>query len=597
MTSLYFLAKLVLIQLALTLFFPLPTFASNAINAQEVIEELYTLKSADTNKFNKKLGYLKTIENQLTKEQRLELLYFHAYSVFFNGNIEKTIEIGRNIISKSKNIDLLISTHLLLGTASLYARSWETGLESLLFISTNIDNIDKKDLHDTANLFIPFFYVQSGKYEAALEHLKTVDTKTLNGRNKCSWHQLALESNLRLGISAPQLFEAGVEICHRSGEQYIANLIKSNYYHSESKKKPQYVISEAHFLLDNLDSFGADLLEPDLYATIAEAYIATGDFDSAEVYAKKSIEYKLERTTLLPMISAYYSLYEINTHRLNFREALEYYKKYTDINNKYLNEIEVRNYSLRLAEHKVNEIARENKSLADQNSLLKLEQQLTESEKENQQLFIMLLGTCLILLIAYLYKARQNQLRLKQLAEFDSLTGVYNRGHFTQLAKSALGFAKDSKQSASIVLFDLDLFKKINDTYGHACGDWVLKQVATVCQELTRKNDVFARVGGEEFCFLLLGCDSHTALDVAEKCRRAINAIVTKESGFDFKVSGSFGVSDNVLSGYELDRILADADEALYCSKSSGRNTVSLYNPAAEQTSLLKPDGSPATLG
>nr|WP_224745729.1 GGDEF domain-containing protein [Neiella litorisoli] len=413
------------------------------------------------------------------------------------------------------------------------------------------------------------------------------------------WYQLSVESfdkNLALE-KGTGLVERAIDACDSANEVYVSNIIRLLYFESLVDVKPLQVIKESEAIVYELNDLGKEILLPGYYALLAKAYLNIGKNLESESYAKEALIFDNSPGATKSTITAYWVLYRIYYIQGLYESSLNYYVKYSERNSIYLNDLEARNYSVRLAEHKIKEIERENKSLADQNDLLKLEQQLTQSEKENQQLFIVLLATCLVLLAAYLYKARQNQLRLKQLAEFDALTGVYNRGHFTQLAKSALTFAKDSKQSASVVLFDLDLFKKINDTYGHACGDWVLKQVAAACQELTRKNDVFARVGGEEFCFLLLGCDSHTALDVAEKCRRAINNIDTKESGFDFKVSGSFGVSDNALSGYELDRILADADEALYCSKSSGRNTVSLYDPSAEHTSLLKPDDSPAPLG
>nr|WP_282446605.1 GGDEF domain-containing protein [Shewanella sp. 1CM18E] len=176
------------------------------------------------------------------------------------------------------------------------------------------------------------------------------------------------------------------------------------------------------------------------------------------------------------------------------------------------------------------------------------------------------------------YKSRTTQKRLKLLAEYDALTKVHNRGHFTQQALNAIDYCSKNQQAASCILFDLDKFKSINDTYGHATGDWVLKQVAQVCQAHSRKSDLFARLGGEEFCIFLPSCDVNTAAQLAEEYRKLIAAIDSNGSGFEFAISASFGVTDFSLSGTNLDKMIADSDHAMYVSKKTGRNRVTIFS-------------------
>jgi len=134
-----------------------------------------------------------------------------------------------------------------------------------------------------------------------------------------------------------------------------------------------------------------------------------------------------------------------------------------------------------------------------------------------------------------------------------------------------------SGEPVSLLMFDLDYFKSINDNYGHVTGDWVLKRVAAVCGELCRGIDHLGRIGGEEFAILLHGCDLKAATRVAEDCRVRLSRIDPLPSGYTFPISASFGVSASSTSGYDLDKLLSHADQMLYRAKREGRNRVRAF--------------------
>jgi diguanylate cyclase (GGDEF)-like protein len=163
------------------------------------------------------------------------------------------------------------------------------------------------------------------------------------------------------------------------------------------------------------------------------------------------------------------------------------------------------------------------------------------------------------------------------LAQTDTLTGLGNRHFFTQKSERALIDAARAGQPASLVMFDLDHFKAINDTYGHGAGDWVLKQVGKTCSSHCRKVDYLGRIGGEEFAVLLHGLDLSAAARLAEDCRSQLAQIDTRECGYSFVVTASFGVSSTAQSGYDLSRLLSHADQMLYRAKNEGRNRVCAY--------------------
>lgn len=170
----------------------------------------------------------------------------------------------------------------------------------------------------------------------------------------------------------------------------------------------------------------------------------------------------------------------------------------------------------------------------------------------------------------------------KELASLDCLTGIFNRRHFFELSRAELNRARRHGTPVSLILFDLDYFKRINDTRGHVCGDRVLRAVAEACGGRLRSFDVFGRYGGEEFAVTLPDMGAEGALMVAERLRRGI-AAVSHESG-DIGVSASFGVASvPTARGATFDELVVLADEALYRAKSRGRDRVELATriPAA----------------
>jgi diguanylate cyclase (GGDEF)-like protein len=163
-----------------------------------------------------------------------------------------------------------------------------------------------------------------------------------------------------------------------------------------------------------------------------------------------------------------------------------------------------------------------------------------------------------------------------KLARRDGLTGIFNRQHFVSSAELQLQYCKKSARQACLVLIDLDHFKVVNDTHGHAVGDRVLRRAVAACQEHLRSTDIFGRLGGEEFGIVLPECTLDQALGRAEQIRLAIATAASGEDAPAVPISASFGVASTVRSGYELRQLLIDADDGLYRAKREGRNRVSV---------------------
>ena len=167
---------------------------------------------------------------------------------------------------------------------------------------------------------------------------------------------------------------------------------------------------------------------------------------------------------------------------------------------------------------------------------------------------------------------------LLQLATSDPLTGLWNRRHFTEMVRGELGRVRRGQSQAALLLLDLDFFKRINDTHGHAAGDEVLRHFTATVSTQLREADVFARLGGEEFAILLPCIDGLGAVRVADRLRRMVadHPAQAGEVALHYSVSIGAAMLEPADEGYEA--AYARADEALYAAKRAGRNRVLMYS-------------------
>ena len=166
----------------------------------------------------------------------------------------------------------------------------------------------------------------------------------------------------------------------------------------------------------------------------------------------------------------------------------------------------------------------------------------------------------------------------------DALTGCFTRGHAIEVIDAELRRARRSQTPVSMIMFDLDHFKDVNDRYGHLCGDAVLSAVGKRMKEVLRGSDLKCRYGGEEFLVLLPETPLHGARRVAETLRREIAERPVPWAGEGLTVTASFGLAQTMPGEVNVQSVIARADQALYRAKDDGRNCVRI---AAETATLV----------
>lgn len=172
------------------------------------------------------------------------------------------------------------------------------------------------------------------------------------------------------------------------------------------------------------------------------------------------------------------------------------------------------------------------------------------------------------------YYIDKKKIKLTNLAYRDPLTGLYNRRFLDEKIFDEVERAKRYNRHLSVILADLDHFKRINDRHGHQKGDLVLQSVAEIIKKTLRHNDVAARYGGEEFCIILPETSLETAKQVAEKLKENVENQVKKKCGIPITIS--LGVASINNKNNTPMKLVQAADHAMYCAKNAGRNRVAI---------------------
>lgn len=185
---------------------------------------------------------------------------------------------------------------------------------------------------------------------------------------------------------------------------------------------------------------------------------------------------------------------------------------------------------------------------------------------------------CYAAVVRDISENRKTEEELLRLAATDPLTGAFNRREFTALAEREATRAQRYNHPLSVLMLDLDQFKKLNDTYGHAAGDKALQRFTTLCCNALRNVDIFGRWGGEEFVALLPETTADGAAMIAERLRKSVSETILNFNDHRIPLTVSIGVAQYRDGETAIDAPLSRADAAVYQAKREGRNRVAVHS-------------------
>ena len=576
------------VALAVALFLaPPPSAASPAFEAMLKSAEL--VRSSDPEQFNALIGQLNASIDSASLRQREKLEYLKAYQLSYSGRFDLEIEAARKLSEESQDTEIRVQSGALIVNSYAATRDFSEGLRYLNEMIGLVDQVDDPELRHHAWAAAGSISNHVGQYEQGIRYADLMLADSPSPRTRCFAGALRMEAFYSLGQLAgrEQEVSALIDECVSAGEPLFANYVRA--YHARliadgGDRNGAIVLLSRH--LAEVEATKYPRVIAEVYATLAEIYLAAGDYQAAERFARGIMGQGTAMASSAPLVTAHRVLFESALQRGNNDAALAHHINYFDANSAYLNEVKARAL---VYQQVLGETRQKNQTielLNRENQVLQLREQASTLATRNTQLVVALLALLLGTIAFWAWRTKKAQILFRRLAETDALTGVSNRMHFSHRAEEALAFCKKDGEEAGLVMFDLEEFKSINDRFGHATGDWVLTEVAKVCADVCRKNDRFGRLGGEEFAFLLVGCDLPSSVALAQACRKRIAAIDTSPTGHVFNVTASFGVAGTRANGYDFLPLLSRADDALYQAKHAGRDRVRTHGLESDTTEV-----------
>jgi diguanylate cyclase (GGDEF)-like protein len=545
------------------------------------LERADAMRSADPDAFRALLDELRAERDRATPAQRDRLRYLEAYRLGFEGKCPEAIPVASTLFHHAAaDPGLRFRAGMLAVNCHAVTRDFVAGLQLLeKALPLRAQLRDKELRHQGLNV-AGIFYNKLGQFELARGVTEEVLAGQPDARNRCLAGHVRIEALAGLDQVPAEdaAFDAVIAECMAIKEAVFANFVRTELarkWQGEDKATAAIGLLEVH--LPEVRATGYKVLVADTLALLAELHLAQGDRAKAEAYALEAVQNSSGASSMLPSVVAERVLYTVALDRDDAALALDHYRRYAEADKAYLDELKARELAVQTVRQLTQRKNQQIELLARQNKVLQLQQEVARKEAGNNLLLAALLAVLLASIGYWAYKIKRVQLSFRHLAETDALTGISNRHHFSKLVEAALAHCARSDAELGFVMFDLDNFKAINDSYGHAAGDWVLQRVAETCRAICRKDDHLSRIGGEEFAILLLDCELDAAEKMARACCERIAAIDTRASGHLFRVSASFGVTSAGLAGNDFARLLAQADQAMYRSKNEGRNRVTVH--------------------
>lgn len=549
---------------------------------QASVDKLTYLDGIKSSRFDEFSSGLEALASSTTKLSAFESDYLQllkAYKAGYLGDIDQALAILQPLIANS-DVALSFRAKALSINSLIIVRRY---LDAFLYFEQLINQLPQVNqpiAREHGLRVIAMMYTMIERYDLSVAYIEQLLSENPSENSVCAAYQLRLEA--WFSGNQPDLFkrevDSGIKYCEDHNEPLWSKLIVATkakllfkeglFEQSKTLLLKEYERAVATKYLRLITEFNY---------LLAENAMMLGDHDEAKRYAKMVVAESVSFKNYLPVVHAYRILAELAKKEKNYQQALDYHEQYTAAFTAYIDDKSAQQMAYHTAH---SEIISQNQKIAlldKDNQLLQYEQTALKHQAAFNKLLIIALVISTLVLAYLAFRSFMARRRFKALAEYDDLTSISNRYHFSTAAKAALAVCERSQLPAALIVFDLDYFKQINDQFGHAAGDWALRQTVNTCRNFMRNNDVFGRIGGEEFAILLPGCQSDKAHLLADICRDAIFAIETADSGYQFQLSASFGVTSAEVSGYHLTKMIEDADTAMYQAKQQGRNKVQFF--------------------
>lgn len=526
--------------------------------------------------FDAELDAIEAAGARLDLRQREHYDYLRSWQSTYVGDYEAAIAGFRSLIDRGQDPVLRFRSRVTLLNALTLSRRYPDSFEQLNLVLAELDGITDEAARAQALGAAAQLLNQVAQYADSLEYSTRLMQMGGMPWARCGAAQLQYEARVKSG----RLREVDAELqswaddCAAGGEQLFAGLMRTYIARLHlANGRPGDAIDGLTRHRDEIRATRYPFLLADVAAALASAYLVLGNDAAAAAHAEEAIAATEEGESTQALSEAWKVLAQVAERRGDLAESLHALERHHAVDRAWLDDVGQRALAFQMARHQARQKSLEIENLARQNEVLQLQQRVAEEGVQSARLSILLLLTVLGFAVAWLLRTRRLKQHFQELAQRDNLTQLASRPHFMAEAARMVEQARRARQPVAMVLLDLDWFKPINDRYGHAAGDEVLRAASAVCREVFAAG-LPGRIGGEEFAAVLPNHDIGAAAALAERCRVALQSVGYGPEHDRGRLSGSLGVACSESSGYELRQLLIDSDAAMYLAKQEGRNRV-----------------------
>jgi diguanylate cyclase (GGDEF)-like protein len=556
------------------------TTAAVSDDPAQLLRRAEKVESSNRAEFNELMARLDLIAMRLSPQQKLHQRYLMARRVAFAGNYEEALPSLTAIADQTTDPVLAFRANATVIDLLVAESRYEEAFARLNPLLDQLPTMKESDVRMQGLGVATQLYSEAGQYDESIRYADRIIEGSTDAKNACmGWFSKAdaLFESGATQLSINQLRD-GAKACNKAGDtlfslgfQQLLASFDLRQGHTESAIR----VLRANYPKVLQAGFPPQVAQ--FEAALATAYWTSGDLASAVRFANSALATNANRPYAESTAGAYRVLYEVDKRLGDSNGSLAHLEKYVAAHDGYQSRRSAKALAYQIVKQQVLAKKLQIEELDKKNRVLALQGELDRTAAETSRLYVALLLVVLASILVWAYRIKRSQLRFMRLARRDGLTGIFNRQHFVNEAERELRYCRKSARDACLVLIDLDHFKQVNDTHGHAVGDRVLKRAVDACQAHLRSTDVFGRLGGEEFGLLLPECTLDNVLARVEQMRAAIADVSGAKDALGIPISASFGVAAAVDAGYELRQLMNDADCALYQAKHEGRNRIRLF--------------------
>ncbi|GLS83091.1 GGDEF domain-containing protein [Paraferrimonas haliotis] len=577
--------------LCASLFVSAKASALDAIDSQLLLAE--KVVSSDSQQFQRFIRTIESNRDSLNQKQTTQLNLLKARHTLFEGDHIRAQQQLHQLLGVTQDPTHTFEARSQLVLSFGLTRQWLQGLQYAEKAMQDLPQVNDNRIKNRGMAILGLFFNQLGLYYLGTDYADKILANSPNARQICTAKALKAEAGAYQQSLAPDapLMTQAISACQATNENIVLTglfLIQANQF--IAREQPELALQILNRHRQQLSQVSYPDMLVDFYHTLSQAYFRLGFLNQARSAANRAVTIGSDLVHANHAFKqSFYTLYQIELMAQNKLLALEHLQRYTDTETTTELTDAEKQLALALGQFSNSEKSTQIEHLNQQNELLKLQQQLSAKQAWNNRIFSIIFASVTLVLIIGLYRLSAAHKKASLAAITDPLTACYNRRFIVTQGRGLLKLNRKRQTPMAIILLDIDHFKKINDVHGHPIGDRVLIEVANACKKVARSNDLFGRMGGEEFALVLAGCSEGQALQIAELCRQAITRVALMANEPEVAVTASLGVATTANGGYDFDSLLAAADKAMYLAKTRGRNQVQGFKPPQHKdgTSIL----------